>query len=224
MRRCLAFGAMEGVASSIVLLAAVSTFPTCTIHWALRFTTAALAGLSMVFGARNWFQESTQLRCFEYERRRELWGMRNFAEGERTEMVELFMGGGVSEPDARKAIDLLSRPQYEQFFVDLMMVKELNMEIPDRTHSPTALGGATTAAAFGAGMIPVIWYLVAVSLAFTPPSVDTTAVLSVGCASLLWAFAVLTLLRVDLFPASSQKSIVGVYGGVLGICGLAVGV
>ena len=28
----------------------------------------------------------------------------------------------------RKAIDLLSQPQYEQFFVDLMMVKELNMQ------------------------------------------------------------------------------------------------
>lgn len=28
----------------------------------------------------------------------------------------------------RQAVELLSKPQYEQFFVDLMMVKELNMQ------------------------------------------------------------------------------------------------
>ena len=32
-------------------------------------------------------------------------------------------------------------PEYEDFFVNLMMVKELNMPIPDTSYSPSMLAG-----------------------------------------------------------------------------------
>lgn len=49
--------------------------------------------------------------------------MDNFMEGEKHEMIELYMKSGITEEDATLVIETLSK--YRDFFVDHMLVVEL---------------------------------------------------------------------------------------------------
>ncbi|KAF0739060.1 hypothetical protein Ae201684_005242 [Aphanomyces euteiches] len=96
----------------------------------------------------------TEEQQFEYERerRREMWELDNFPQGEKDEMVELYTSRGMSLPDARNVIDVMAK--YDKFFVDIMMIEELNMLPPDLSMSPSTLGLTTSVGSFLCGLLP----------------------------------------------------------------------
>jgi hypothetical protein len=49
----------------------------------------------------------------------------NFLEGEKQEMIEIYMGKGLSEEDATNIITTMAK--YKDFFVDHMLVMELGL-------------------------------------------------------------------------------------------------
>jgi DNA damage-binding protein 1 len=61
------------------------------------------------------------------ERRREEWEMENYPEGEITEMIDIYKEKGMSHEDAKIVIETMSK--YKEFFVDLMMAQELELQV-----------------------------------------------------------------------------------------------
>lgn len=214
MHTCVVFGALDGLVSCVVAVAAISTASDVGLQYSISVVTSIIFGLALGPGLRNHVKYCTEFETFARERRRELWEMQNFVEGERNEMVELFVSDGVAEADARKAIDLLSQPQYEDFFVDLMMVKELNMQIPDKSYPPAILGLATAGVAFGTGMLPVLGYLLCWVLGLV--NVQTRVLVVVGVPLL----ALGSLSRLNI-PILHHRSMAWVYGCTLAICACA---
>ena len=66
------------------------------------------------------------------ERAREMWEMENNPEGEIQEMIEIFEEKGLSKEDATTAI--LAMSKNKEFFVDLMMAFELELEVGSGVH------------------------------------------------------------------------------------------
>src|SRR5210317_1015118 len=67
------------------------------------------------------------------ERKREEWEMENYPEGEIQEMIDIFrVKGGMEHEDAKLVIETLAR--YPDFFVDIMMAHELELQVPDDDH------------------------------------------------------------------------------------------
>ena len=63
------------------------------------------------------------------ERRREKWEMDNYPEGEVQEMIDIYVKRGMTQKDAENVIMTMSK--YTDFFVDVMMAEELELQVPD---------------------------------------------------------------------------------------------
>ncbi|EQC35681.1 hypothetical protein SDRG_06962 [Saprolegnia diclina VS20] len=98
----------------------------------------------------------TEEERFEYERerRREMWELDNFPEGEKEEMVQLYAAKGMSVHDATVVIDLMSK--YEHFFVDIMMIEELSLLPPSTVVSSRFVGLMTCAGGLALGLAPLL--------------------------------------------------------------------
>ncbi|CAK4090247.1 unnamed protein product [Aphanomyces euteiches] len=96
--------------------------------------------------------KSNNLNTSESEGERCGMELGNFPQGEKDEMVELYTSRGMSLPDARNVIDVMAK--YDKFFVDIMMIEELNMLPPDLSMSPSTLGLTTSVGSFLCGLLP----------------------------------------------------------------------
>merc|ERR1712224_961162 len=174
--------------------------------------------MGIVLGAKTYWKYSSDLSIFDHERAREQWEMENYPEGERTEMVELFVSEGVKEEDARKAIELLSKMEYKRFFVDLMMVKELKMQEPNRSTSPLKLGMATSAMVFASGLLPIGGCVACNGANQTGDILDGSSLLVAVAGALLFLLSILLHLGINIVP---RRQLSWVYGMLLTVCGLA---
>lgn len=71
------------------------------------------------------------------ERKREEWEMENYREGEIKEMIEIYENKGLSPEDAKVVIETMAK--YKDFFVDVMMQQELELQVPDDNHVEESL-------------------------------------------------------------------------------------
>jgi len=61
------------------------------------------------------------------ERKREEWEMENYPEGEIQEMIDIYKEKGMEHEDAKLVIETMAK--YKDFFVDLMMAQELELQV-----------------------------------------------------------------------------------------------
>jgi VIT family len=66
------------------------------------------------------------------EKRREEWELENYREGEIQEMVDIYVEKGMSYEDAKLVIETMAK--YDDFFVDVMMQQELELQVPEENH------------------------------------------------------------------------------------------
>lgn len=66
------------------------------------------------------------------EKKREEWEMENYRDGEIREMIDIYVGKGLSPEDAKVVIETMAK--YENFFVDVMMQQELELQVPEEDH------------------------------------------------------------------------------------------
>ena len=59
------------------------------------------------------------------------WKLDNYREGEIEEMVKIYEERGMSTDDAELIVNLMA--DHPDFFVDIMMVEELGMQVPGRS-------------------------------------------------------------------------------------------
>ena len=66
------------------------------------------------------------------EKRREEWELENYREGEIQEMIDIYTSKGMSLEDAKTCIETMAK--YDAFFVDIMMMQELELQVPEEDH------------------------------------------------------------------------------------------
>jgi len=92
------------------------------------------------------------------ERQREYWEYDNFPEGEVTEMVDMYVAKGMSREDAELCIGLMS--EHRDFFVDVMMVEELGLQVPSADDNPWKDGFITFVSFIFFGFFPLLGYCI----------------------------------------------------------------
>lgn len=94
------------------------------------------------------------------ERRREMWEFENYRQGEIDEMVDIYSEKGMSRADAAQVVDLMAK--YKDFFVDIMMTHELELQVPADDHVQESMReGVVMFCSFAAfGALPLLGYVI----------------------------------------------------------------
>jgi VIT1/CCC1 family predicted Fe2+/Mn2+ transporter len=94
------------------------------------------------------------------ERRREEWEMENYPDGEIQEMIDLYKEKGMTHEDAKIVVETVSK--YKEFFVDLMMAHELELQVPDKDHVQESMReGVVMFLSFATfGAMPLLGYVI----------------------------------------------------------------
>eukprot|EP01006_Ploeotia_vitrea_P020268 TRINITY_DN52538_c0_g1_i1.p1 TRINITY_DN52538_c0_g1~~TRINITY_DN52538_c0_g1_i1.p1 ORF type:complete len:303 (-),score=152.47 TRINITY_DN52538_c0_g1_i1:95-910(-) len=150
------FGGLDGIITTFAIVAGVAgANQSVALVLVLGFANLVADGISMGFG--DYISSTAENEYIMSERKREQWEFDNYPEGERKEMVELYMEKGFSEADATQIIDLMSRNT--KFFVDHMMVQELGLLCPDEDDNPAKEGLITFCSFLAFGSVPLLSYL-----------------------------------------------------------------
>ncbi|CAJ1961113.1 unnamed protein product [Cylindrotheca closterium] len=153
------FGGLDGILTSFAIVAG-----------------AAGGGLSpevvMVLGFSNIFADALSMGVGEFlsskatnewilsERKREEWEMENYPEGEIQEMIDIYKEKGMEHEDAKLVIETMAK--YKDFFVDLMMAQELELQVPDEDHVEESMReGVVMFLSFASfGAMPLLGYVI----------------------------------------------------------------
>ena len=76
-------------------------------------------------GVGDALSSQAEVEVAKRERERERWELENFKEGEIKEMIEIYVGRGMSQEDAELVLRVCAK--YEKMFVDMMLVDELGL-------------------------------------------------------------------------------------------------
>jgi len=125
------FGGLDGILTSFAIVAgAAGGNLSSGVVLILGFSNIFADALSM--GVGEFLSSKAESEWILSERRREEWELENYPEGEMKEMVELYMLKGMSREDAETVITTMAK--YKDFFVDVMMAQELELQVPDDDH------------------------------------------------------------------------------------------
>ncbi len=155
------YGGLDGIVTTFAVVAGVAGANLSTsVVLILGVANLIADGISMAFG--DYLSTKAENEYAAAERVRETWEVKNYPDGEKREMVELYMEKGIAEQDAKIAVDALSK--IEKPWVDIMMVEELGLiENPE---SPLKNAMVTFSSFIFFGAIPVLIYVVAKFIPF----------------------------------------------------------
>ena len=125
------FGGLDGILTSFAIVAGATggNMPPSAVL-ILGFSNIFADALSM--GVGEFLSSKAHNEWVLSERRREVWELENYPEGEIQEMVDIYVERGMEEQDASKVINTMAK--YKDFFVDVMMAEELQLQVPEATH------------------------------------------------------------------------------------------
>ena len=92
------------------------------------------------------------------ERKREQWEFDHNPEGEIEEMVDLYVAKGCEREDAVMIINTMSK--YKEFFINVMMAEELELQVPDPDENPWIDGAVTFASFVVFGTVPLLAFAI----------------------------------------------------------------
>jgi DNA damage-binding protein 1 len=125
------FGGLDGILTSFAIVAGAAGGNLSTgVVLILGFSNIFADALSMGIG--EFLSSKAENEWILSERRREQWELENYPEGEIKEMIEIYTSRGMSEQDADMVVRTMAK--YEEFFVDVMMAQELELQVPEEDH------------------------------------------------------------------------------------------
>eukprot|EP00591_Stephanopyxis_turris_P011029 CAMPEP_0195514446 /NCGR_PEP_ID=MMETSP0794_2-20130614/5827_1 /TAXON_ID=515487 /ORGANISM="Stephanopyxis turris, Strain CCMP 815" /LENGTH=286 /DNA_ID=CAMNT_0040642695 /DNA_START=106 /DNA_END=966 /DNA_ORIENTATION=- len=153
------FGGLDGILTSFALVAgsAGGSLP-CGVVLILGFSNIFADALSM--GVGEFLSSKANNEWVLSERRREMWEMDNYPEGEVREMVDIYEERGMTRQDAEQVIQTMAK--YKEFFVDVMMMEELHLQVPDDDHTMESFKeGVVMFCSFACfGALPLLGYVI----------------------------------------------------------------
>lgn len=132
-------GIVNGAAHGSLSLACLVGFGVCTLSQGGRFVLISAAGLGLIRGCDFFTTSGLYSQYYRREHARENWEIKNYIEGEKLEMVELWTSRGLDKDTATDVIEKISK--HPAFFADMMMKDELNLPYPDAHPVQTSIAG-----------------------------------------------------------------------------------
>lgn len=173
------YGGLDGIVTTFAVVAGVAGAKLgASIVLIMGFANLIADGLSMAIG--DYLSTKSEQEYARGERQRELWEIEHYPEGEKKELVELYVDKGLSQADAETIVNILAKN--EKAWIDVMMVEELGILDSDESPVKNALVTFFSFAFFG--FIPVLVYLVAGHIPGFPQSDRATFWLACGCTGL----------------------------------------
>lgn len=153
------FGGLDGILTSFAIVAgAAGGNLSSGVVLILGFSNIFADALSM--GVGEFLSSKAENEWILSEKRREEWELENYPDGEIREMVELYMLKGMSQSDAELVIKTMAK--YKDFFVDIMMTQELQLQVPEDDHVKESFReGVIMFCSFAFfGALPLVGYVV----------------------------------------------------------------
>lgn len=151
------FGGLDGIITTFAVVSgATGGGLGVDVILILGFSNIFADALSM--GVGDAVSSKAEHEYIRAERRREAWEFENFKEGEIKEMVDLYESKGMSRADAQLVIKTMSK--YEDFFIDVMMLEELQLVVPGDDENPMLDGAVTFASFVVFGLVPLLSYAI----------------------------------------------------------------
>ena len=172
--KSLVFGGLDGTITTFAVVAASKGGGLdSNVVLLMGFANLVADGLSMGFG--DYLSSKAELEYVKTEKKREKWELDNYPEGEKREMIELYMARGMTEEDATQVIGTLAK--YKNLFLDLMLVEELGLMPPDDSDNPAKNGLVTFCAVGVFGFVPLLPYVFGRAIG----GADTNAMFGSAC-------------------------------------------
>jgi vacuolar iron transporter family protein len=150
------YGGLDGIITTFAIVAGVAGASLSSgVVLILGFANLIADGLSMGIG--DYLSTKAEREYNASERKREEWEVDNYLEGEKKEMVEIYMSRGIEKADAETIVKIISKDK--KTFVDIMMLEELG--IVEENESPIKNAVITFFSFVIFGFIPLLAYLVA---------------------------------------------------------------
>lgn len=179
--KSLIYGGLDGIITTFAVVAGVAGASLSSgIVLIMGFANLIADGLSMAIG--DYLSTKAENEYNHAERMREIWEVENYPEGEKQELIELYMGKGLSMEDASIITNILSKNK--EAWVDVMMVEELG--ILEEEESPLKNALVTFFSFLIFGFIPVGAYVASNKIALIS---DNTFII----ACILTGFTLFTL-------------------------------
>ena len=148
------YGGLDGIITTFAVVAGVAGASLApSIVLILGFANLIADGISMAIG--DYLSTRAEQEYEASERAREEWEVENYPEGEKRELVELYVDKGVAQEDAEAAVSILSKNR--EAWVDVMMVEELGIISSDESPLKNALATFFSFAVFG--FVPLLTYV-----------------------------------------------------------------
>mmetsp|Transcript_42041 Transcript_42041/g.67586 ORF Transcript_42041/g.67586 Transcript_42041/m.67586 type:complete len:292 (+) Transcript_42041:28-903(+) len=188
------YGGLDGIITTFAIVAGIAGANLdVEVVLVLGFANLIADGLSMGIG--DYLSEVSEIEYINSEKQREEWEFQNFPEGEIQEMIAIYTEKGVSKRDADQILRTMAK--YPAFFVNHMMIEELELQPPSGDEQP-AKGGLVTLLSFlGFGCVPLLSYVAFEAVEFE--GYDPKFVISI-------ALTVLTLFGLGVFKGKITES------------------
>ncbi|TDT63676.1 VIT1/CCC1 transporter family protein [Fonticella tunisiensis] len=153
--KSLIYGGLDGIITTFAVVAGVAGASlSAGIVLIMGLANLIADGLSMAIG--DYLSTKAEIEYQNAERQREMWEIEHYPEGEKQELVELYMNRGMSPEDAKTVTNIISK--YKKAWTDIMMVEELG--ILEENESPLKNAIATFVSFIVFGFIPVLVYVI----------------------------------------------------------------
>mmetsp|Transcript_11651 Transcript_11651/g.24563 ORF Transcript_11651/g.24563 Transcript_11651/m.24563 type:complete len:279 (-) Transcript_11651:2657-3493(-) len=173
----LIFGGLDGILTSFAIVAGAAggSMPVPVVL-VLGFSNIFADALAM--GVGEFLSSKAENEWILSERRRENWEMENYPEGEIKEMIDIYVDRGMKHEDAKLVIETMAK--YKDFFVDIMMTEELNLQVPEEDHKTESMKeGVVMFCSFASfGSLPLLGYVL-IPLAF--PNLGEEILFTTAC-------------------------------------------
>ncbi len=153
--KSLVYGGLDGIITTFAVVAGVAG---ANLHVGIvlimGFANLIADGISMAIG--DYLSSKAENEYNAAERIREEWEVDNYPDGEKKELIELYVDKGMEQSDAEKVVEIISKDK--KTWVDIMMVEELGIIEDEDSPIKNALVTFFSFAFFG--FVPLVAYVV----------------------------------------------------------------
>jgi DNA damage-binding protein 1 len=158
------FGGLDGIITTFSIVAA-GFGANFSISSIIIMGMANLVADAMSMGIGEFLSSFFENKYILSERAKEEYEYENNFLYEKAEMIELLRNKGISNENSEEIVDIISRPEYKNYFLELMVQYELGLTIPEKGFFKTnAKEGLVTFTSFILfGFTPVLPYIICYS-------------------------------------------------------------
>ena len=213
--KSLIYGGLDGIITTFAVVAGVAGASlNIGVVLILGFANLIADGLSMAIG--DYLSTKAENEYQQIERERETWEVENYPEGEKKEMIEIYISKGMNEEDANEIVEILSRNK--ETWINVMMAEELG--IVETEESPIKNALVTFISFLIFGFVPLIAYVLS---KFIPAMESSTFI--IACILTATTLFILGALKVKVTMKNWIKSGLEMLlvGGIAAIASFVIG-